>query len=210
MSVLSDYDIQREVKNKNIFIEPFNKAQLSNSSYDVTLGPNYYRCNSEQELLLPWSQESVYEYWGQPQMADSIDTMEKSLLYHLPMNCKYILLKPNELILGHTNEYIGGLYNITTMMKARSSMGRIGISVCKDAGWGDVGFISRWTVEISNFSKTTIPLVVGSRIAQIVFFYTGEILNSYSKKGAYQKEFERPEDVLRSWTPNDMIPKFRF
>jgi len=39
------------------------------------------------------------------------------------------------------------------------------------AGWGDVGYINRWTMEITNNSRFyAIPLVVGRRIAQIVFF----------------------------------------
>jgi hypothetical protein len=37
-------------------------------------------------------------------------------------------------ILGHTNEFLGGRGSVTTMMKARSSMGRNFIEVCKCAG----------------------------------------------------------------------------
>ena len=88
------------------------------------------------------------------------------------------------------NQYIGGRETVTTMMKARSSMGRNFIAVCKAsadlffcnlffvsnhcyqcAGWGDIGYINRWTMEITNNSRYySIPLVVGRRIAQIVFF----------------------------------------
>lgn len=42
-----------------------------------------------------------------------------------------IWVKPGETILGHTQEYIGGRKKVTTMMKARSSMGRNFIEVCK-------------------------------------------------------------------------------
>ena len=48
---------------------------------------------------------------------------------------RVIFLKPGETILGHTNEFIGGRKTVTTMMKARSSMGRNFIEVCKCAGW---------------------------------------------------------------------------
>jgi deoxycytidine triphosphate deaminase len=76
-----------------------------------------------------------------------------------------------ETILAHTNEFIGGRETVTTMMKARSSMGRNFIEVCKCAGWGDIGYVNRWTMEITNNSRFySIPLVVGRRIAQIVFF----------------------------------------
>ncbi|MCX8513508.1 MAG: hypothetical protein ORN26_00305 [Candidatus Pacebacteria bacterium] len=43
-------------------------------------------------------------------------------------------MRPGETILAHTNEFIGGRNHITTMMKARSSMGRSFIEVCKCAG----------------------------------------------------------------------------
>lgn len=52
-----------------------------------------------------------------------------------------IWVAPGETILGHTEEFIGGRHNVTTMMKARSSMGRNFIEVCKCAGWGDVGML---------------------------------------------------------------------
>jgi dCTP deaminase len=137
-----------------------------------------------------------------------------------------IFLGPGETILGHTNgqshcirtlctrpsssvcgwwlEFLGGRHTVTTMMKARSSLGRNFIEVCKCAGWGDIGYINRWTMEITSTLHLTraseraselpsdgrcvplltwcgalstdnsryysIPLVVGRRIAQIVFF----------------------------------------
>jgi hypothetical protein len=57
------------------------------------------------------------------------------------------------------------------------------------SGWGDVGFVNRWTMEITNNSRHySIPLVVGRRIAQIVFFDTQGTLDSrsYSDTGKYQ------------------------
>lgn len=209
-SVLSDKQILKEIQNTNIFLHPFNAKNLSNSSYDVTLGLNYYRAQKTPELFLPWDEESVHEYWGHPRVADTIDSQELSQKYKLPIGTRFILLEPGELILAHTEEFIGGLEYITTMMKARSTMGRIGISVCKDAGWGDVGFISRWAMEISNFSQSTIPLVVGMRIAQIVFFYTGKVMTTYHKRGAYQPECETTDEILRKWEPSHILPKFRF
>ena len=39
-------------------------------------------------------------------------------------------------------------------MQARSSLGRSYIEVCKCAGMGDVGFCNRWTMEITNNSRS--------------------------------------------------------
>ena len=53
------------------------------------------------------------------------------LLDNIGPNDRIIWIKPGETILGHTLEYIGGRHTITSMMKARSSMGRNFIEVCK-------------------------------------------------------------------------------
>jgi len=99
--------------------------------------------------------------------------------------------------LAHTQEIIGGRNNIASKMNARSSLGRLGLSVCKCAGFGDVGFINKWTMEITNHSqRASIILPVGMRIAQISFFRTGKVLSEY--KGKYGQG---------KWTPEDMIPK---
>ena len=55
-----------------------------------------------------------------------------------PFTRGYEDLHPGETILAHTQEFIGGRECVTTMMKARSSLGRVFVAVCKCAGWGDV------------------------------------------------------------------------
>ncbi len=122
---------------------------------------------------------------------------------------KVILLAPGETVLAHTNEFIGGRGHITTMMKARSSLGRSFIEVCKCAGWGDVGYINRWTMEITNNSGNYfIPLVVGRRIGQIIFFETGPILEKdkdYAKAGKYQSS-QSVRDLKKHWKPDHDAP----
>lgn len=81
--------------------------------------------------------------------------------------------------------------------------------MCKCAGWGDVGYVNRWTMEITNNSRHySIPLVVGRRVAQIVFFDSeGTLENrSYADSGKYQS-LDRMQDLIDAWTPTDMLPK---
>jgi dCTP deaminase len=87
-------------------------------------------------------------------------------------------------------------------------LGRNFIEVCKCAGWGDVGFINRWAMEITNNSKNyIIPLVVGRRIAQIVFFETGPILdNDYTALGKYQTSTDLKQ-LKKDWKPEMILPK---
>ena len=134
----------------------------------------------------------------------------ENLFRGIDIDDKIMLLMPHETILGHTAEFIGGRGVITTMMKARSGIGRSFIEVCKCAGWGDVGYISRWTMEITNNStKKIIPLVVGRRIAQLVFVYTGPTLMGDYARGIDSKyqSSTNIEEIKITWNPSSMLPK---
>jgi deoxycytidine triphosphate deaminase len=205
--VLSDQQILDEMTRDNIFIHPYQEKNLSNSSYDVCLGPYYYRAKKENGLFLPWDEESVREYWGECQYANTILDEVDARRFKLAIGTQYILLEPGELILGHTLEYIGGKNHICSMMKCRSSLGRVGISVCKDAAFGNIGYVNRWTMEISNFSSATVPLVVGSRVAQILFFYSGQVRKSYENGGSYQNNYKTTDELIKNWCYTDMLPK---
>jgi hypothetical protein len=63
-------------------------------------------------------------------------------------------------------------------------------------------------LEITNNSRFyAIPLVVGRRIAQIVFFRTGEILDkSYAETGKYQQN-NKVIPNKHTWSPSEMTSK---
>ena len=206
-AVLSDRDIRREITNGNIILYDPDRdcmCNIQNCSVDITLGP--YFCQNEQSIpyLNPWNAEHVISYWGSVKSASIVTDEHESKTFGLKIGDKYIQLKPGESILGHTQEFVGGRHNITTMMKARSSMGRSGITICRDAGWGDCGYVSRWTLEITNNSTSPIILPVGSRVGQIVFFYMGRPDTVYS--GKYQKG-DTIAEIVESWNPTMMLPK---
>ena len=71
-----------------------------------------------------------------------------------------------------------------------------------------MGFINRWTMEITNNSRFyTIPLVVSRRIAQIVFFHVGPVLKGdYSSTGKYQST-KILKKMKKEWNPTSMLPK---
>ncbi len=214
---LSDKIILEEKEKGNIIIHPFKRQNLATSSYDVSLGEFYFR---EQEPKYYHNIYNIYNkshtdhVWGtdysQAEPASEVFQKYKFSYKGISEDDKVILLRPGETILAHTQEFIGGRNHITTMMKARSSMGRNFIEVCKCAGWGDVGYTNRWTMEITNNSKHyAIPLVVGRRIAQIIFFHTGDILErdkNYTLKGKYATT-EDIEQMKQDWSPSMMLPK---
>lgn len=212
---LSDRKILDEIKKGDIIIEPFRRDNLATSSYDVTLGEYYFQeqpSKYDHNIYNIWSKSHTDHVWGteakKAKKASEVFKKYKFKWEGIKPSDKVILLQPGETILAHTNEFIGGRNHITTMMKARSSLGRNFIEVCKCAGWGDVGFFNRWTMEITNNSKNyAIPLVVGRRIAQIIFFETGPILNNdYAEKGKYQIS-NNLKEMKKSWKPESMLPK---
>ena len=212
---LSNKKILEYLETGDIVIEPFNESQLQTSSYDVRLGEYYYRKNPlsfAHKMYSPYSKKDIDEMWGSPQEAitadESFHNIGQSIPDGLNKNDLVIILGPGEHILGHTDEYIGGRNVITTHMQARSSVGRQDIVVCRDAGWGDVGYFNRWTMEIGNDNphRPTV-LVVGTRVAQIVFEYTGQIVGKdYLGKGHYQN-FDDVDFLKATWFPEMMLPK---
>lgn len=214
-SVLSDSAIMKHVGRGNIVIDPFDRESLSTSSYDVKLGEFYYREEVNRgatDIYNIWSESDVKAVWGEPRQAiNAGDWMRRHnvILENIHPHDQIIWIWPGETILCHTQEFIGGTgRTVTTMMKARSTVGRNFIEVCKCAGWGDVGYINRWTMEVTNNSRRRrIPLVVGRRIAQIVFFEVECILsNDYSNSGKYQTSASL-EEIKLNWKPEAMLPR---
>jgi dCTP deaminase len=210
---LSNKRIKEEIRKGNIVVDPFRDDNLATSSYDVTLGEYYFREKKSPNystIYNIWNKKHTDSVWGtKPERAEKASKVLRDFEFTgISPEDKVILLEPGETILAHTNEFIGGRNTITTMMKARSSMGRNFIEVCKCAGWGDVGYTNRWTMEITNNSRGyTIPLVVGRRIAQIVFFETGEIdSKDYTSKGKYQID-DSMSKIKKDWKPESMLPK---
>jgi dCTP deaminase len=180
--LLSDRRIMEELERGNIVIEPFDAQQLGTNSYDVRLGDWYFEPNRNLLTVDFTREEDTRAFWGEPRHADD----------------GIIAIRPGDTILCHTQEVVGGSNGYTTSMRARSSIGRSCLSVCKCAGVGDVGYIARWTMEITNHSHATVVLPVGLRVAQILFYQVGPTLKAYT--GKYGRQ-EAP------WSPYDMLPK---
>ena len=86
---------------------------------------------------------------------------------------------------------------MTSEMRAKSTTGRYSLSVCKCAGLGDVGYVSRWTMEITNHSDYhPVVIDIGEPIAQILFHEVEGVIEHYN--GRYGQG---------EWSPEDMLPK---
>ena len=151
--------------------------------------------------------------WEGPHQAEGAHEVSRRLnveLKNIKPSDKIILLRPGETILAHTEEFIGGRHKALAKMYSRSSMGRNFIEVCKDAGWGDIGYFNRWTMEITNNSQHfIIPLVVGRRVGQMVFYEVEpiEAIPNYVGEGGKYQNSDDIEELKRSWSPHQMLPR---
>lgn len=230
MTILAKPAILSAHRCGDVLIEPFVESNVKNCSVDVTLGCWYWLETSpvrignailptgqlttvvdEDALLNPYDECSVMRAWGEvPMRAQPI----RQALPGIPLNTLVIPLHPGQNILAHTHEFIGGTdQRITTMLKARSSIGRNQITICRCAGWGDIGFCNRYVLEISNHGRRTVVLVVGRRIGQVVFLETTgihDIQDNYHHTGKYQTESLKGRsfaELEERWSPHHMLPQ---
>lgn len=189
MTLLSDVEIRRHLDNGSIKISPFSEAQLNNASYDLTLGPwvaRYRKCPPQPQPLRLWE----------------FDGSELFEIFDGSGDGGFVI-GSGERVLAHTREAAGGTsvngLAVNSSLHSTSTAQRLGISVCLDAGWGDVGFVQKWCLELNNHSPYAIFLPVGAVICQIVFHEVTPPSSMYGDIGSYFAEGE--------WRPEMMMPK---
>lgn len=216
--LLSRDAILRHKKEGNIVIEPFDERQLKTVSYDITLGDWFWReghPEGRSTVHNIYDEDSTKRVWQGPYQAEGAhEAMERlaSQFKNIKPSDRVILLRPGETVLAHTAEFIGGRNVVVAKMYSRSSLGRNFIEVCKDAGWGDVGYFNRWTMEVTNNSQYfTIPLVVGRRIGQMVFYEVEPLKNApdYVAEGGKYQQSQELTELKRTWNPSMMIPQMQ-
>lgn len=213
--LLGKPQIEKYIESGDIVVSPFRPENLGSAQYDVSLGEHCYReVHGHHGLYNPFDEKHVRRKWQLDRAVRHGDLVDDNhispALLNIGLDEKLIIVAPGETILAHTEEFIGGRCAfITTMMKARSSLGRNFFEVCKCAGMGDVGFFSRWCMEITNNSRYhDIPLVVGRRVAQLLFFQVKPVslADRYDKAGKYQTTASLDE-LKAKWTPEAILPK---
>jgi dCTP deaminase len=154
--ILSGFEIMREL-GVGLDISPFKVENVNPNSYDVEL---------HNELL-------VYDKY----ILDSKDDNATSLV-KIPESG--IILYPGKLYLGRTSEYTNTT-QFAPMLSGRSSLGRLGLAVHVTAGFGDVGFIGHWTLELCVVQP--IRIYAGTKIAQLHYYLIDGDYETY--KGKY-------------------------
>ena len=78
-------------------------------------------------------------------------------------------IKPNEFLLGSTEETVHIPYDLVAHIDGKSSIGRLGVFIHISSGFIDSGFNGNVTLEIYNCSDKEFELYHGMNICQIVF-----------------------------------------
>jgi dCTP deaminase len=212
--LLSDKRILELMVEGRVIIEPFERESLGTNSYDVRLGQFYYLPNERQlgrlhandgpvKTLMLWDERDSAGYWLGPYDALAEEGPSDFAKEYFPPVLDwqhrpgFIFVPAGQTVLAHTIEVVGGRSGVTASMRSRSSIGRSGLCVCRAAGLGDVGYVSRWTLEISNASTSHRLIPVGARVAQMLFYDVGETEAEYAGKYGSRSD----------WRPEDMVPK---
>ncbi len=219
MGVYSNKQIKNAIADEHIVCVPYDEKHVSHASLDVTLGFYYYRTGQANKgyVYNPFDPIDVARYYGDFHQAvihqDWCAANGVKLLEGIPADHPVIPLKPGERILAHTHEFFGIKPPGAAEVKSRSSWGRNGVAVCFDAGWIDPGYINRLTLEIYNLNQhETVLLPVGERIAQIIFFETGDVEGNYGKgrDGNFSGKYQQGTDIkqiISNWKPELMLPR---
>jgi dCTP deaminase len=214
MGVYSNKDIKKAVEDGHIIFLPYQPEHINGSSVDVTLGEYFYRTDRKSDFAIynPFDKIEVDRYFGEPQKAIThaqwCEQTGSKPFANIPDDHPIIVLEPGERILAHTHEFIGIKPPGTTSMQSRSTWGRNGVAVCFDAGWGDPGYINRWTMEIYNLNQRhSVVLPIGERIAQIVFMETGEVEGSYDNLSGKYQTSDDLQKLMKDWSPVQMLPR---
>lgn len=169
--ILSGLEIKKRLGG-DIVIDPFNDSQLNPNSYNLRLG------NTLMMYVTPKKQKRLV-----------LDARVQPETKTIHITKDGFVLQPNTLYLGETMEYTE-TNNLVPGLEGRSSVARMGLFVHITAGFGDIGFKGRWTLEL----HTIHPFRVypGMEICQIFYH---EIKGDYIP---YQSKYQHSMGVISS------------
>lgn len=192
--ILTKEEIIRRRELGQIVIEPFCEDLVSINSVDVRLGDELWQPNKNRpyrDLYNP----NPSDWIMLPKLgAGEIRTMCPGWCPQVPDNHPCFVLQPGEFYLATSLEAIGAKNDdihkpIVPEMKAKSTVGRQGLTVALCAGLGDIGYVSRWALEVRVAEVgSIIPIAVGTPIAQVVFHEAYMTKEKYNGELRYQND----------------------
>jgi len=157
MSIVPSQDIRRLLNEGILKIDPLleKEKQIGEASIDIRLGTVFLFFRKE---YLPYIDPSL-----------PLNLSAESYYFKKPG--EYIVIHPNDFVLGTSLEYISLPNNILACVEGRSSWGRLGLFIAT-ATTINPGYKGMITLELVNSGTIPIHLYPGARIAQLVLNYT--------------------------------------
>jgi deoxycytidine triphosphate deaminase len=182
--ILATSAIQAALRDGAIVCDPA-PQRVQGAHVDVTLGIHWWVFTGRNDDILDLSDADPHAYYDHCCDPDRVR------------------IPAHGFILAHTQEAIGTApgSGLVPMLHTRSTFARWGLSVCtSNAGQGDEGYVSRWTLEIINPHPCPVFIPTGARIGSISFHHLEGAATPYAPGTRYNA-------TLAQWTPMDMLPK---
>ena len=151
--LLSDRDLESEIKAGDLALEPFEPELMQPSSIDVRLDHIFRVFNNH-----------LYTHIDPAEQQDDL-TAEVQVADGQPF-----VLHPGEFVLASTLEVITLGDQLAGRLEGKSSLGRLGLLTHSTAGFIDPGFSGHITLELSNVANLPITLWPGMKIGQLCMF----------------------------------------
>ncbi len=156
--ILTGSEIKKQVESERIMISPYTDEQINPNSYNFRLGKTLkYYVNHVLDPKVP--QETV----------------------DVEIPPEGYVLQPNKIYLGHTLEVMGSK-NYVPIIRARSSIARLGLFVHVTADLIDIGSHNQWTLQLHAVQPVRVyhEMLIG----QVTFWEVLGEIELY--KGKYQ------------------------
>lgn len=156
MSVLSDRDIKKALKDEKIIITPTADldTQLGACSIDLRLG-NLFRIfdHSKYPYIDPYKKDYGAEITKEVKLKDS----------------DQFIMQPGDFVLAVTLEKVKIPADMMGRLEGRSSLGRMGIVVHSTASVFHPGWNGNCVLELGNLGRMAVALTPGMRICAMTF-----------------------------------------
>lgn len=167
---LSDVDIIKAVKAKEIVLTPFDKKRLQPASYDILLG-NTFIVNDAHSSTYIDPVKKVFPKTHEVKVSDD----------------DVFVLHPGVSILGYSKDYFGSDSHLIEV-NGKSSLARIGLLVHNSAALINPGHFLHVALELCNLNNVPIVLHPNMAIAQLTFSrLSSPPRQSYQQVGRYSK-----------------------
>lgn len=190
--ILGTAAISQAIEDGAIVCDP-GPAKVEGAHIDIRLGTHYWEFDSKNSLHCVNTGAAC----------TAIDLTTDPWFYFIECAAlDKVIIPPRGFILAHTAEYIGTApgSGLVPMLHTRSTLARWGLSACTaNAGQGDAGYISRWTLEIVNPHAVAVAIPVGARVGSISFHRVEGAATPYIPGTRYNT-------IKAEWTPESMLP----